>query len=211
MGYIVRDDLGNYLGVNIYYGGFGYTISENIIIQHSFTQHDDIVINNNTTNFKAKVDGIGQANVVYGGSNYSKDYPPNVVVNSDSGSNAELSIDVIGSSVSKINVINSGSGYISATVSIEPPSAILKAILRMGVNFVSVGGIQKIKVLNGGSGYKDYNTVVNIDLPDDYTYGIQAEAKAIINKDIPIQSMGTINFEYQSNFEEIIMFDELKK
>ena len=81
----------------------------------------------------------------------------------------------------------------------------------MGVNFVSVGGIQKIKVLNGGSGYKDYNTVVNIDLPDDYTYGIQAEAKAIINKDIPIQSMGTINFEYQSNFEEIIMFDELKK
>ena len=159
---------GNYLGVKVYNNGNGYTQTENILITHKIytvqveNGNTSIIESDSSPNrFSAKIDAIGTILINNKGSNYDPIYKPsiNIVRSSDSNKGDDA---VIFTKINEINqietsieqgtkVVTGGSGYKAATVSIDKPRAIVRAVLDTGITSCTI--------INSGNFSNNYGTI----------------------------------------------------
>jgi len=153
LAYIVRKNTNEFDKIVVYNSGDSYSNTENIIVTHKYFDGDGVEITA-TNHFIPIVDGIGEITVDNSGTNYSATYPPGLtIVNpNDNVISCKLKAVVVGSVCTEIRVIQGGKNYSTTpSVIIDPPAALGKAILEVGV--------VKINITNGGSNYSSSTTV----------------------------------------------------
>jgi hypothetical protein len=153
LAYVSRINTNEFDKIVVYNSGDSYSNTENITVLHRYTDTNGIV-QEVTDHFIPIVDGIGEITVDNNGSNYSATYPPGLtIINpNDNVISSKLVPVVVGSVLTELRVIEGGKNYSTTpSVTIDPPSALGKGILEIGVI--------KINILNGGSNYSTSTTV----------------------------------------------------